>query len=727
MEPPPSKPKSRSRDESRCCRCSSTIRHAGPGCKKIKSDEEADHFLKIYDYFVEPDQSLCDRCFLTLRREKSRNQRSLSDNVSQPEQSTPDPSLSVPRPTGKETLPNSQSSQYISESTSSQSTSQESQYSLYTPEENQEIELINMPFDRVVASHGYCFLCKNKEGLIDVPLQARIQVFVERRLFIPKRNRCCSSHLIKQQFYKDEISKMIIYSNESLIDIDEVKIFFEKLSDNVQSDLHGQIGSHLISDERIKALTGYSWDSIDKITKKLETMRESHNRNVTQALVMFLIKLRSGSSDAFIAAILDVSENIVNQSINSILECFRTHVLPNHFGIQNYSREFLLTQKAVVADLLFGDYEDDCLFIICDGTYLRHEKSSNNAYQRKAYSGQKKTPLCKPFTICTSNGFVIDLEGPFEANLNDAEILRLLLGDPNGLITILKKGDVFILDRGFRDVVPFLEEKGFKVLMPALKGKRKQLTCKESNESRLVTKLRWVVEAVHGIISQKNDLLHKLHNSLLPNAGTYCKAACFIYNLTSQRLNSDAQNLEEIVGRMKNRKEVENDLAIMVAEKNFGRKTKPFECGSAEDFDDFPQLTEKELKLLFTGTYQLKQAVSYLGELLDVDNQLQINYLIEEKGILKTEVRSRHINSKTYKCFIHYTPDDTGIDAIKGYCCDCANGLRTVGCCSHVAAIIYYLAHGRFLSKIIRPAEKLTYLFQIDNIIPVINEDSDED
>lgn len=68
------------------------------------------------------------------------------------------------------------------------------------------------------------------------------------------------------------------------------------------------------------------------------------------------------------------------------------------------------------------------------------------------------------------------------------------------------------------------------------------------------------------------------------------------------------------------------------------------------------------------------------------------------------------------------------ISGIKRYCCECANGNRTVGCCSHVAAIIYYLSHARYLSEIVRPAEHLTIsaIFQQDEIVPTINEDSDE-
>uniref|UniRef100_A0A1B6DD45 Transposase IS4-like domain-containing protein n=1 Tax=Clastoptera arizonana TaxID=38151 RepID=A0A1B6DD45_9HEMI len=148
--------------------------------------------------------------------------------------------------------------------------------------------------------------------------------------------------------------------------------------------------------------------------------------------------------------------------------------------------------------------EDDQLIFICDGTYIRHHKSPNNEYQRKSYSGQKKVPLCKPFTICTTNGFVIDMLGPYTANMNDAEIMKVILNDPHGLIKLLKKDDIILVDRGFRDVIVHLEELGFKVLMPALKGKRNQLTTSESNESRFVTKTRWVVEAVYMALLNKS-------------------------------------------------------------------------------------------------------------------------------------------------------------------------------------------------------------------------------
>ena len=76
---------------------------------------------------------------------------------------------------------------------------------------------------------------------------------------------------------------------------------------------------------------------------------------------------------------------------------------------------------------------------------------------------------------------------------------------------------------------------------------------------------------------------------------------------------------------------------------------------------------------------------------------------------------------------LKYEPNSIGVSGILEHVCDCANGNRTVGCCSHIAAIIYYLSHARYLSKIIKPAEILNKILQETNIIPVIEEDSEED
>jgi len=64
--------------------------------------------------------------------------------------------------------------------------------------------------------------------------------------------------------------------------------------------------------------------------------------------------------------------------------------------------------------------------------------------------------------------------------------------------------------------------------MPALKGKRICLKTAESNYSKYVTKIRWVVDAVHGKLKQKYPLLNqKFLTKMLPRIGSYFKIASF--------------------------------------------------------------------------------------------------------------------------------------------------------------------------------------------------------
>lgn len=75
---------------------------------------------------------------------------------------------------------------------------------------------------------------------------------------------------------------------------------------------------------------------------------------------------------------------------------------------------------------------NDRLILICDDG-IRETSSLNGEYQRKSYSVQKKTPLCKPFTIYTTDGFIVYMLGPKLANQNDATIKKEIIGNPEAV------------------------------------------------------------------------------------------------------------------------------------------------------------------------------------------------------------------------------------------------------------------------------------------------------
>ena len=88
-----------------------------------------------------------------------------------------------------------------------------------------------------------------------------------------------------------------------------------------------------------------------------------------------------------------------------------------------------------------------------------------------SFLGQKKVPLCKHFTIFMTNEYIIDAPRPFYATQNDVKIMKIVFSDSHGIKTLGQKGDIFIIDRGFRDVKMYLEEQRYIFLMPASKGK----------------------------------------------------------------------------------------------------------------------------------------------------------------------------------------------------------------------------------------------------------------
>lgn len=206
-----------------------------------------------------------------------------------------------------------------------------------------------------------------------------------------------------------------------------------------------------------------------------------------------------------------------------------------------------------------------------------------------------------------------------------------------------------------------------------------------------------------------------LDNKLLPKVKLLYRIACYLNNTFGKRFKTDSTISNEIIDRMLNPVYSTNTLANIVENENWHRKSKLFEKLKATDLADFPEITERDLKILFSGTYQLAMAISYLAEMLDEQGDLQLKY-IKNKNIVAVSVQSRHSNRKVYKCYIEYKPNTDGIGGIKRYTCDCPNGLRTIGCCCHVASIIYYLSNARYHSRILKPAEKLTTLFREEEI-----------
>lgn len=414
----------------RCVSCSGLLRKSVRRTTDIKTQLQAEEMAKHLGVTISVGDLLCNKC--RVKGLKCKSKETMSQELLDP-----DSSLSKESSDEDETFK-------VKESIS----------------EHQTEENVEIPFPRVISTHKYCFLCGSTKKLITVPFDARQQVFAQKRVFIPKNNRCCMSHLIKKRLYSDELTLLKIQSPSSEIEVRDFKKLLTDLTERTEVDIIDKVGDFTLSEEKIHTLTGLNWRHIEELSSMLTSMKNSPTRNIMQALVVFLFKLRTGNSNKVTAALLGLQcQQQVSEYVNSVIQSFEKDVLPNHFGFHALSRDELIrNETSEIAKRLFNS--EDRLILVFDGTYVHHEKSSNNEYQRRSYSGQKKKPLCKPFTIVTTNGYIIETLGPFSANLNDASIMDLVLNDPNGLRSILKAGDICVVDRGFRDVKEKLSNMG---------------------------------------------------------------------------------------------------------------------------------------------------------------------------------------------------------------------------------------------------------------------------
>ncbi|CAF0991642.1 unnamed protein product [Brachionus calyciflorus] len=493
----------------------------------------------------------------------------------------------------------------------------------------------------------------------------------------------------------------------------------------------------LLTEEHCKKITGWSKSEFLRFSGYVKQIKETKNRSKYQLVALYRYWLRKGVDQFTLANLFskDSTQRKISHYLEQIRIAINKEFVPFFLGTSNKNRDFFLKHNTSTAIELF-DLKNDELVIVADGTYCRLEKSANNQFQYDTYSEQKKDSLFKPFVICCADGFIIDCYGAFAAYQNDSNIFKRILESDKNLIQILKPNKTFVLvDRGFRDLYDqMLNKYGFNVKIPTchqLEEEKKttkysQLTTKQCAESRFVTKCRFIVEKQIGAI--KNfKALNNIRNTEAGHIPIDYRIACAMINFSHIPCNQDGENLN-IAKRIKKKGKIESNKLDFLLGKHFDSKL--INSVPLEKLNDFPRINEKKLQdKIFLGIFQLRNCKSYLLDLKRNNKVFIIADSLKKKLSDKTdenelqtkiigfEIISRHKRSKslkketlkskikeksyadffknTYKVFVQYIPYFNSSKAIKGFICSCKTGQRVVGCCSHVAAVIYYMSFAK--------------------------------
>ena len=189
---------------------------------------------------------------------------------------------------------------------------------------------------------------------------------------------------------------------------------------------------------------------------------------------------------------------------------------------------------------------------------------------------------------------------------------------------------------------------------------------------------------------------------------------------------------ELITLRMLSLSNKDNVLSLLVREENLNARKSYFRSIEVFEIDFFPQLDHFQLHLYTCGPYHIKTTRSHYADHLNKAGDFQFEVSAETihidyrkykidlgfmNGILfKARLGSKHSNSVKYFIYVLVDKTVTGINAIIGHTCNCKVGKRIVGCCSHVATLIWFFSKARFLDTIPIPAQHLSGYFDAQSI-----------
>lgn len=392
----------------------------------------------------------------------------------------------------------------------------------------------------------------------------------------------------------------------------------------------------------------------------------------------------------------------MSRILDSASTALMKYFVPKHLGFDHIQRSELINHHTrPLAKILLGDNDPNKAILILDGTYCYIQKLGNNLLQRRTYSLHKGKPLVKLMMIVASDGYIISAIGPFLADRtnNDAEITKnIIYNNKEGITDWLRREDLIIVDRGFRDCIKDLEKFGYKVRMPNfLKKGQSQFSTSEAHQTRFITKIRWVVESANDRVKQWQFFNKIIPNSMTEKIGDYFQIVCAIINCYRPVFIQDTTRDGEIAKQMLKLADETNVIKKIVENMKMKHKKMSWTAKEASNAAlDFPKMDFNELQELTLGIYRLKQARSYTTEHLYSNGLYTFQVSKERPDLIRAQIQSRHKNSTKYDVYVQYNKK-----SISGWYCTCPNGARVVGCCAHVASIIYYLSYARYNERVL--------------------------
>lgn len=421
------------------------------------------------------------------------------------------------------------------------------------------------------------------------------------------------------------------------------------------------------------------------------------------------MKMRKGLSNEQLGQHFKLTKVTIKTRLDVARKCLMEDFVPIY--LRNRSREEMIRSNTPMAQKLLAPNNPNKVIRVWDGTYVYIDKSANIEFQKKTYSGQKKRNFLRFMMSVAPDGYIEQVYGPVEANMNDAKMLEGILENHYDDLN-LEEGDVMVIDRGFRDCVKTLIERGFEVRIPEFLDSNGVFSTEQANSTRFCTKIRFVVETKNGHIKQFFGAFDQVWCSYsMTHIGQDFRICVALLNKFSKPVVSDKDMVDEIATRMLRMFDQPNILSEITRKNNFQKQVHKF--SQCRDFSRFPTLRPEDLVLFACGTYQLRLAPSYYNEHIKANGDQFVVFACpddichtfcqsfytatNDPKLLLVEFSSRYRSNQKHHAYvlIDTSTSSEGIEVILGHCCSCENGRRTVGSCVHIICVLWFVTYAR--------------------------------
>jgi len=563
--------------------------------------------------------------------------------------------------------------------------------------------------------------------------ECKANAFILRDIYIPEHVKSCLCHLDDNGFILQPLLLGLRSINRPyIIKGPQLQAFLQGLR-SVAKNKTKIVDENSLSDDEFECLCPINKEQFRELIIYCDEIpQDGGHRYVSKKdLLMFLCKMRQGLSDNFLKVIFQYSSRqAVSMAIATVRQSLMQRFVPNNIGFDAITRDDYITRHVTdfANELYNPEPQTTRVIAIIDGTYVYIPKSTNFRALRQSYCVHKGRHLVKPVLIVAPDGYILDIQGPYfsDSKNNDAALLQNeFIRNADRMKHWLQENDIVIVDRGYRDATELLVSLGIVWKMPALLLRnQQQLNTEDANDSRLVTKSRWVVEARNGHIKSIFKFFYQMMQiQHIPNLGDFFRIAGAIINKYHPPILMHEVNAEMARQLLEKAREPNVVQAIVEVDNLKNRNIHRWVQLDARHLLDFPVLTLDFLKDLTIGIYQVKLASSYVQNKLyrEADDIIEVEMLKDEDqlpqpGFLRTRVFSRFRNATKYQTWIAYQADndvDDQDDAvhenniIKGYYCTCRSGARTIGTCAHVSSVLWFLGYACHQENIRYPSTKL--------------------